>query len=453
VRWGRGLRNVLLSLLFSALSGCSGCDGDDHDPDPVPPAAPTGLSVSSFTSGRVLLAWTDNSTNETGFLIERSPDGVAWTSVGTAAPNATAFIACGLLPGTTYFFRVSATGSGGSPPTAAVSQTTAGVAWGTPAVALPTGRFGHSAVYDPVGRRMIVFGGADGMSSLNDTWALDLSGAMPSWSALTVSGSPPPARWLHTAVYDSFRTRMLVFGGDTGTTSIANQNDVWELTLPVGGTPTWTQLFPATPQGAPGIRQLHTAVFDDLNDRMIVFGGAEGATIYDDAWALDVSASADGTWVPLATSPIPRWMHSAVYDSGNQRMVVFGGQDGGGRRNDVAALSLPAAAAASSWSTLLDSASSPIPASASHSAIYDAANCRMVVFGGDWGVAPFVSDQVWILTLSGPLVFSQASAGVGPPGRWGHTAVYDSDLERMIVFSGDDGSLTPIDDLAWPLPF
>jgi hypothetical protein len=45
-----------------------------------------------------------------------------------------------------------------------------------PAGVPPSGRAEHVAIYDPVGKRMVVFGGNDFSSSLNDVWALAWSG-------------------------------------------------------------------------------------------------------------------------------------------------------------------------------------------------------------------------------------------------------------------------------------
>ena len=58
----------------------------------------------------------------------------------------------------------------------------------------PKGREGHTAIYDPVRDRMVVFGGYDGASRYNDVWALTLSGS-PAWSQLAPSGTPPSARY------------------------------------------------------------------------------------------------------------------------------------------------------------------------------------------------------------------------------------------------------------------
>lgn len=52
--------------------------------------------------------WTDNSDNETGFLIERSNDGSSgWVQVGSVAANTTHFQDEGMSSGT-YYYRVIA---------------------------------------------------------------------------------------------------------------------------------------------------------------------------------------------------------------------------------------------------------------------------------------------------------------------------------------------------------
>src|SRR5439155_21189679 len=73
----------------------------------------------------VNLAWTDNATNETGFIVERSPDGTTgWTQVGTPAQNATSFSNTGLTTGTQYFYRVRATNAVGDSANSNVANAT-----------------------------------------------------------------------------------------------------------------------------------------------------------------------------------------------------------------------------------------------------------------------------------------------------------------------------------------
>ena len=77
------------------------------------PTAPTNLvAVASINLLEIDLTWTDNSSNESGFIVERSPNGTdTWTQVGTPAVNATSFsdTSVGLTVNTTYYYRVRAT--------------------------------------------------------------------------------------------------------------------------------------------------------------------------------------------------------------------------------------------------------------------------------------------------------------------------------------------------------
>ncbi len=73
------------------------------------PAAPTNLRATGIRRQAVDLAWTDNATNENGFYVERSTDGVNFTRVLTlAGANTVKATASGLAPSTTYYFRVQA---------------------------------------------------------------------------------------------------------------------------------------------------------------------------------------------------------------------------------------------------------------------------------------------------------------------------------------------------------
>ncbi|AMV40931.1 fibronectin type III domain-containing protein [Planctomyces sp. SH-PL62] len=78
-------------------------------------AAPSGLAASWSSGTQVSLVWADNSSNETGFRVERSTDGETWTSVGSPPAGQTSLTATGLTLGATYQFRVRAyNGSGES---------------------------------------------------------------------------------------------------------------------------------------------------------------------------------------------------------------------------------------------------------------------------------------------------------------------------------------------------
>jgi len=73
------------------------------------PAAPSNLTATASPSkGRIALAWTDNATNEAGFKLERSTDGVNFTQIALLSANSTSYTNAGLTSGVTYYYRVRA---------------------------------------------------------------------------------------------------------------------------------------------------------------------------------------------------------------------------------------------------------------------------------------------------------------------------------------------------------
>jgi len=73
-----------------------------------PPTAPTNLSASATGPATSSLTWTDNATDATQFLIERSGNGVTFTQIGTEGVNQNTYSDSGLSPQTTYYYRVRA---------------------------------------------------------------------------------------------------------------------------------------------------------------------------------------------------------------------------------------------------------------------------------------------------------------------------------------------------------
>jgi len=218
--------------------------------------------------------------------------------------------------------------------------------------------------------------------------------------------------------------------------------------------PTWTQLFPA---GSPVEREAHSAVYDEAHNRMIIFGGRSLSGSLNDAWIL---SNADGlggspSWIPLTPGigPSPRAFHSAVYDSANNRMIVFGGEPSS---NDVWVLSnanglevTPAA-----WTQL--SPTGAIPKRLGHSAVYDTANNKMIIFGGEMSLGVFsaILDDIWVLSnangLGGTPTWTKLSPAGAIVGREMHSAIYDAAHNRMVVFGGYTANLVLSNDV-WVL--
>lgn len=78
------------------------------------PVAPSNLSAGAASQTQINLSWIDNSNNESGFKIERSPNGSTnWSQIDTVGVNGTNYANSGLTCGTTYYYRVRAYNVGG----------------------------------------------------------------------------------------------------------------------------------------------------------------------------------------------------------------------------------------------------------------------------------------------------------------------------------------------------
>jgi len=241
-------------------------------------------------------------------------------------------------------------------------------------------------------------------------WVLsnaDGQGGSATWSQLSPSGASPEPRWGHNAVYDSANNRLIVFGGANSSQTFS---DVWSLNNAngLGGTPTWTQLSPggAAPKGV----YASSAVYDSVNNIMTVFGGENLArnAFTNGVWTLSHANGLGGTpqWTNIladgaAGSPAKRWLHSAVYDIASNRMTVFGGEALSGAAslscfNDAWVLvNANGLGGSPTWTKLGTAGLKPGPR-CGHTAVYDTGNNRMMVFGGD--NADAVYYVTWILS-------------------------------------------------------
>jgi hypothetical protein len=316
----------------------------------------------------------------------------------------------------------------------------------------------HSAVYDPATNTMIVFGGIDWGIQGFDTNAVLLyapANGNGNWTTLIANGvaGAPAERDSHSAVYDAANNRMIVFGGETS--SFVDLNDIWVLSNAngQGGTATWTQLSPSG--SPPAARYFHTAVYDATNNQMTIFGGGDNTQSFSDVWVLSNANGLGGTpvWTQLSpggAAPMGVFASSAVYDPANNIMTVFGGLNlaGTAATNGVWTLShANGLGGAPQWTNIVANgkAGSP-PKRAAHTAVYDVANNRMIIFGGTAFSGKFSFsgyNDIWVLAFANGLGGTPAWTKLKPPGlapgpRVAHTAVYDAINNRMMVLSGDN---------------
>jgi FtsP/CotA-like multicopper oxidase with cupredoxin domain len=98
------------------LTGASGVVGAGQVAA-QPPLAPTDLTAVAETGPQVLLTWTDNASNETGFVIERALGAGAFSTLVTVGPRtgtgSIGYTDTTVTAGSTYAYRVAALNSAG----------------------------------------------------------------------------------------------------------------------------------------------------------------------------------------------------------------------------------------------------------------------------------------------------------------------------------------------------
>jgi hypothetical protein len=250
-----------------------------------------------------------------------------------------------------------------------------------------------------------------------------------SWSVVTTGGAAPSARYKHTAVWNSNQSEILVWGGTDGG-SYLNDGGRYN---PV--TDSWQSI---TTVGAPSVRQGHIALWDSNIERMIVWGGSDGALSFLDSGGIYESG---GAWNPisLVNQPLPRTSHSAVW-TGSQT-IIWGGygctdppicatldflQSGGLLDNGT-----------NTWTMGgTDTADGDVPAGRSgHTAVWT--GTHMIVWGGESTGGLLQSGGRFNPTGGGGGLNWLSMASVGAPSpRKLHTAVWDSSSQKMIIWGG-----------------
>jgi len=132
----------------------------------------------------------------------------------------------------------------------------------------PSPRNGATMTYDPIRRRVLLFGG-NGPSG--ETWTWDGK----SWRE--VKPAVTPGRFNSVMAYDEARQQVLRFGGWNGKTRI---DDTWSFDGTV-----WQQLNVAGPEA----RNHSALVYDAKRRRLVLFGGHDGERVFGDTWEWDGS--------------------------------------------------------------------------------------------------------------------------------------------------------------------
>lgn len=264
--------------------------------------------------------------------------------------------------------------------------------------------------------------------------------------SLQIVPCSPCQRSMATMIMDTYNQRVIMFGGQDYGFSGRYFNDIWTLDI---NSETWQLLTLSQPTPSP--RRNAALAYDTVNNRIFLFGGRTGSTLYNDLWVLDLTMGAE-YWVeltPSGTPPSPRTEVTGIIDPINNRLMVFGGDTYSGRVNDTWELDLNT----TTWFMLNPSGSLPLVRSA-YSAVYDPTGHRMIVFSG--ASSPILND-LWALDLTyGSESWQELNPGGNiPQGRAQPFCAYDSQNNRMITGFGfaaglhSDAWALDLDSLYW----
>jgi len=292
----------------------------------------------------------------------------------------------------------------------------------------PSGRDGAALIYDAMDNQMVLFGGRGYVDvHMNDVWLLNTNNAYPMWTRLDLD-DPPPARRFPVAIYRSATDEMVIYGGRD---YIQFFDDLWVLKLSPGSEE-WDHL---TPSGArPDPKSEASAIYDPVNDRLILFGGFNGSVHQNDLWAFDFNSE---TWEQISPSgsiPPARRGAMAVYDPNGHRLILFGGLGDVDNFNDVWVFDLNS----EEWTQLSPSGTIP-PGRGGGAAFFDSDNNRLIIHGG-WaydGAWIYYYNDLWALDMESLTWTELSPMGPAPEPRRNMAYAYDTQNHRLIVFGGN----------------
>jgi N-acetylneuraminic acid mutarotase len=307
--------------------------------------------------------------------------------------------------------------------------------------AWPQRRAGHAMACDPVGRRVIVFGGWTDNGNylngtlLNDTW--EWSTVSKTWTNRTPAGTKPVPRRGAKMVYDAANSRIVMFGGSDFTAYFPNpfpggtqENATWVWNLNARTwTPVATTASSAAGRAFPG-RTYHGMVYNTANGRIWIYGGigilpsnTTSAVDLTDIWELQGATWVDRT--PAGAAPQGRGWAGVEFDGATNRMIAHSGW------NSTTAADYPDTWAfnGSAWARLsLSGDPGATLGRDSHPLVFDPTRNRLVIFGG------YGADVLEMNPAAGTI--ATVLVTTRPPEQDQHSMTYDWHRDRVVMLGG-----------------
>lgn len=266
----------------------------------------------------------------------------------------------------------------------------------------------------------------------------------PTYSAQTApsTNAPTTQRSGHSTVWDDHDNQMLVFGGVDNAATLLN--DLWSYSTASGS---WKQLNATTSVDSnvcgsvPAPRSNAAMVWDTLNQRVLLYGGAgTNGQYFDDLWSYSPGT---GNWTVLQCTGSDPGMRASNAVWTGQQMLLLGGSNGSGLLADFWSYTPN-----NGWQKIYTS--TPMGPRAYQAMAWDAHDSRLYVFGGVNSTG-LQQNDFWSYTNSDgwhALNPATNNSATTPPARQQGLMAWDS-THNMLLFIGgwQDGQGAPFHTL------
>ena len=273
----------------------------------------------------------------------------------------------------------------------------------------PSARAYPAMAYDPVSKKVVLFGGFGASSYLNDTWTFD--GA--TWQHVKTAKSPG-ARNGASMAFDKRSQKLVMFGGFAGTTRFLNDTWLWD-----GATSTWTQaqMKPAPPK-LTGVMSFT----DSQSGSAMMFGGynrLKPAQFSGSTWRWTGTS-----WKKLnpSTNPYGRAWGVAAFDPVRKNVVLASGV------NDTVRTDNTWTWDGADWTQQFPSVQ--VGAIQGAASTFDPAVNAVVIFGG------FTNQETNDTWAWDGTKWATMNPTKLPPVREGAGMAYDSNSHQTLIFGG-----------------
>lgn len=290
----------------------------------------------------------------------------------------------------------------------------------------PAGRYEHSFSLDAANQRAVLFGGVAEpvYLNVNDAWSFDLN--TNAWDSIEATGTLPDNRKHHGAGIIS-GNRLLIFGGEGGSgvaDTLLQDCDTLNLSTfawgPMGS-------FPGATAG------MAVAVLDY---EVYSYGGAidsDDNGFYEPADRIFRFDGTDWNDITLLSSRYPgsRYFAAMAADAEGSQIFVYGGAPAGTNPGDSSNFRMDVGTL--QWQSTLAPGPSPVYETA---VVYDSLNNRILMWGGALNGGGYLPD-LWQFSLGRNTWRKVPTVGGPPAGRRAHQMVIDAPNQRIIMFGGD----------------